>query len=384
VEKAHLYIRVRMTDGKYFTSKPAFTKNGRIRTGFALVKKSPKEFPSYTYVLRHANTWETIGTDPSLALAALDRKNHDIKSVNLGIKPRETASSNSGSRSKLKAACADYLDEVKANKKHKTLDTYRYSLAYFQESCTKVYLDEVERKDMLDYKVFLRDKGLSQRSICNRFKHVLMFLRSQGITELVRKTDFPDYTLNEPEIYSPEDLSAFFAACDPLEKVCFQFFLCTGMREKEVAHTFWTDVNFSEGTVKVSAKEQYKWNPKAYKERTIPVPDSLLAALNSIKPSSPKGLIFCNSAGSPKRDFLMDCKAIAERAGFKREDFFDHRFRATFASMHLQAGVDIRTVQSWLGHSPSSIGATMRYLQPARGAAARAKANATFQWFGNG
>ena len=42
----------------------------------------------------------------------------------------------------------------------------------------------------------------------------------------------------------------------------------------------------------------------------------------------------------------------------------------------LQAGVDIRTVQMWLGHK--SVETTLRYLQPARGAAINAKFNATF------
>ena len=47
------------------------------------------------------------------------------------------------------------------------------------------------------------------------------------------------------------------------------------------------------------------------------------------------------------------------------DDFFLHKFRATFATKHLQAGVDLRTVQMWLGHKDME--STMRYLKPARG-----------------
>ena len=42
-----------------------------------------------------------------------------------------------------------------------------------------------------------------------------------------------------------------------------------------------------------------------------------------------------------------------------------HKFRATFATHALQGGVDLRTVQSWMGHT--DLASTMRYLRPARG-----------------
>src|SRR6266571_3096345 len=58
------------------------------------------------------------------------------------------------------------------------------------------------------------------------------------------------------------------------------------------------------------------------------------------------------------------------------DDFFLHKFRATFATKHLQAGVDLRTVQLWLGHK--DLESTMRYLKPARGKGIRLKVNATF------
>jgi hypothetical protein len=58
------------------------------------------------------------------------------------------------------------------------------------------------------------------------------------------------------------------------------------------------------------------------------------------------------------------------------ERWFLHKFRATFATMHLQAGVDLRTVQSWLGHK--DLASTVRFLKPARGKEVRARFNQTF------
>jgi hypothetical protein len=49
----------------------------------------------------------------------------------------------------------------------------------------------------------------------------------------------------------------------------------TGMREQEVMHAYWSDVNFSHTTVRVSHKPDRGWTPKAYKEREIPIPATI-------------------------------------------------------------------------------------------------------------
>ena len=73
----------------------------------------------------------------------------------------------------------------------------------------------------------------------------------------------------------------------------------------------------------------------------------------------------------------LDClKAAAKRAGVNPDEFWLHKFRATFATWHLWSGVDLRTVQQWLGHSDME--STMRYLKPSRSEATAAKVNETF------
>jgi integrase len=50
----------------------------------------------------------------------------------------------------------------------------------------------------------------------------------------------------------------------------------TGMREQEVMHVYWSDVNFAASTVRVRHKPDRGWTPKAYKEREIPIPSKLV------------------------------------------------------------------------------------------------------------
>ena len=51
---------------------------------------------------------------------------------------------------------------------------------------------------------------------------------------LLGKNDWPRYTEEEPEIYEQEELNKLFAKCDPEERLWYEFFLMTGMREQEV------------------------------------------------------------------------------------------------------------------------------------------------------
>jgi hypothetical protein len=61
----------------------------------------------------------------------------------------------------------------------------------------------------------------------------MSFLKANRIGGLPSKNDWPRYVEDEPEIYEREDLDKFFAACDDDERLWFEFFLMTGMREQE-------------------------------------------------------------------------------------------------------------------------------------------------------
>jgi integrase/recombinase XerD len=124
-----------------------------------------------------------------------------------------------------------------------------------------------------------------------------------------------------------------FAKCDAEERLWYQFFLMTGMREQEVMYTYWSDINLAASTVRVSHKPDRGWTPKAYKKREIPIPTKLVKSLKAW-------------------------------------------IRATFATWSLWAGVDLRTVQQWLGHSDME--STMRYLKPSRSQHVRDKVNDIF------
>jgi integrase/recombinase XerD len=74
----------------------------------------------------------------------------------------------------------------------------------------------------------------------------------------VGKNDWPRYTEQEPEMYEQEELNKLFKACNDEERLWYEFFLMTGMREQEVMYTYWSDVNFAANMVRVSHKPDRK------------------------------------------------------------------------------------------------------------------------------
>jgi integrase len=367
--------------------------NGRIKPDWVLVEGKPEPHSDGAYYLewRDENGRRvrlSVGKDATEASTRQLRKGAELNARNHGIQ-LASADSN-GHRPLLADAIRDFLEEKRIQRKPKTHSDYETVLEYFQQSCTKQHLADVTRKDLLSFVDYCGNElELSARTVFNKFARVVAFLKAHKI-KLHETGDAPRYVDEEPEVYEEEELEQFFAGCDPDERLWFEFFLMTGMREQEVMHTYWSDTKFAASVVRVSHKPDLGWAPKAYKEREIPVPARLMHSLKKLQAKSKScPLIFPTSGCRPKLDFLDCCKAIAKRAGLNCghckgckgkarwcERWFLHKFRATFATWHLWNGVDLRTVQAWLGHS--DIESTMRYLKPSRSTAVREKVNTTF------
>lgn len=354
--------------------------NGRVKPDYVHVNGCEERHPEGAYYLEWREGSKrvrlSVGKDAQDAATKRLRKEAELNAINNGV---SVLPDNGNGHRSLAATIADYLDEVKITKKPKTLAAYSTALGYFTESCRKMNLEEVERGDLIKFSAFLRDeKEQSPRSVYNKFENVMTFLKSQGIRGLVDKNDWPRFVEEEPEVYERKELDKLFKACDAEERLWFEFFLMTGMREQEVMHCAWPDVNITRSTVTVRYKPEYGFSPKNYREREIPIPAKLVKKLKAWKAKSDKtcGLVFPTAGCKPKLDFLDCIKSSAERAKLDKENFWLHKFRATFATWSLWAGVDLRTVQQWLGHS--DIESTMRYLKPSRSAQVQNKVNEIF------
>jgi integrase/recombinase XerD len=354
-----------------------FSANGRMRPDYVVVGGEAEHHPEGCYYLDwYEGTRRrrlSVGREAADAYARLMTKAAELNAIAEGV---QVIRQDDEGRTTLAAAIQEFLDKKSKHRKEKTHVDYATALRYFQESCAKPYLEDITKADLLDFKTYCQvELELSPRTVFNKFARIVAFLRAHNI-KVHSSEDVPVFTEELPEIYEPEELDALVAACTEQERLWFEFFLMTGMREQEVMHVCWKDIK-ADGVVRVSHKPEFYWTPKAYKEHEIPIPMRLAEALKKLRAKA-NGcpLIFPTGGCRPKLDFLDCLKKVAKRAGLEQENFWLHKFRATFATRCLWASVDLRTVQSWLGHN--DIESTMRYLRPSRSQQTRDKVNEIF------
>ena len=231
---------------------------------------------------------------------------------------------------------------------------------------------------------------------------MLSAMRGAGASIELRKGDWPKTIEKKIEIYQPEELKKFFAACNADERLLFQLFLFTGFRAMEIRTLTWPDINFRDGTVSVTPKADLKFKPKSYEERSVPVPRSVVASLAARQKKSRSLLVFPTPphptrpryGGSDLDGHMLEhCKKIAFRAGLncgrctgkctikksktKKEtriynckteprcrNWNLHRWRHSFATQMLQSGLDVRSLQLLLGHK--NLSTTEKYLKSLR------------------
>jgi integrase len=306
---------------------------------------------------------EAGGGTASDALEVARRRKHQLEAKALGLAqdPAEEIS-----RTPLHIAVKRYLDVVEGLKKPNTLRKYKAVLMRFLEFFSdRTTAKSITPDDLNDYMVHLKRKhNLGSNSVIHNMVIVAQFLKKQGRAGLTRAIDLPQPVTSLPIEYSDNDLKKFFDACTSEERTIFTTFLLTGMRDQEVVHLAWGDINFALNTIKVTAKPDLGFYPKRWEEREVPVPRPLTELLAKHPRNSGCRFVFPSPAGNREYHLLDKCKAVATRAGLNEETFNLKTFRSTYATRMLRAGFDVRTVQHWMGHK--SLETTMRYLAPAK------------------
>jgi len=381
--KVQLYLRVRLPNGKRYFAKAAYAANGRIKPFYCIVHKQLEHHSEGVYHLRYVRgdkrVWESLGTDAYAAITAQLKKEKAVAAKAAGVTVVEDGGLNGSCGRDFEAALVEYIGEVKAARAKATYIAYKYTLRQFQETCNKKTIEVLDRGDVLRFVGALRDEGIAPRTISNKMTYLKTFFLHYQLDWPLLKTDRIKYTEKTVEAYSTEDLNALFAAANREEGDLFQFLLCTGVREQEAVHATWADVDFHRKKFHVREKrDQLAFTPKDHEERSIPIPDSLIDLLHARRKRLPSSrLIFPVSNGKLDYHFLRILQDLAFRAGLNCGECFNkkgqccsnramchhwglHRFRKTFATMHDEAGVSVRTIQRWLGHS--SLDTTLRYL----------------------
>lgn len=124
----------------------------------------------------------------------------------------------------------------------------------------------------------------------------------------------------------------------------------TGVRVSELCNLQFKDINLSTGTILISGKGN--------KERIVQIVDARIKELFTeylalFRPSIEKtNYFFVNRLGNPlsSQSVRYMIKKYTELAGIKKH-ITPHTFRHTFATLLLEADVDLKYIQHFLGHS---------------------------------
>ena len=368
--KVRLYIRVRHADGRDVYADPAWNKNRSLRAGHALVGGQTAHHPEGVYYLRYARggkrVWQSVGKDPDLALTAQRNVEHDLRGVALNrvpapVAPEPKLPRPAQSEATVADAIATYMAEVRAFKSPKTIAACQHMLGQFNKEYAAKPVAQVTRKDLLDHMVFLKTQGAGDRTVYNHISRINTLLRANGMSGLLRSSDWPKYDEKDVDAYHSDELVALFAAASAEDRLLFQFFLGTGFREQEVMYTTWANVNFRDKVISVRSKPEFAFRVKDREERSVPVPDALVDELFRLRRSSTGALVFPTAAGKPDGHMLRRLQRLAFRAGLNCGECVTrsgkdcsehpvcsvwslHKFRRTFATMHAEAGVSPRSV----------------------------------------
>ena len=255
-----------------------------------------------------------------------------------------------------------YLNHLKVNQKLNTYRRYRSVLANFRDYfSSKRYLNEIGRGDILEYRDFRAGKAASPVTLNSEITMIRAFLywcvEFKGLKENPASKIKPRQVLQKPpEVYTDEEIAQMIEKADDVERALLIALFFSGMREQELCHLVWDDVDFKKKILRVSAKPEYGFTPKTWEERSIEMSDALLEALKTLPRAS--HWVFPTVRGKKHAHVYKIVERVAERAGV--EGAHPHKFRATFLTRLLQSGCDIANVQALAGHK--SIKTTQRYL----------------------
>src|ERR1051325_8760701 len=280
-------------------------------------------------------------------------------------------------------------------KRPKTIQQYTNALNHLVAHLPKGvrFVGDLATADALDeYLEILESDGFAKKTVRTRMGVIFSLLKDHvketGVEYASKLVSVAKPVKQKPRAYSDAEIKKLFEAMSEEEWERYAFFLSTGCREQEVMYATWDEIDFARKTYKVEGKDDVNFVPKNHEVRVVPLTTEVCEMLKARKTRVKGRWIFQAEGGKPEGHFLRKFKAIAKRAGLNCgacktkmmdgkyhlrklvdvtcetrpvcEKHYLHRLRKTAATRWLHNGINIRKIQSWLGHS--SLEVTQLYL----------------------
>ncbi len=358
-----------------------FAKNGRLKSNVVLEVGEEREYPVGRYQLRYYEgrkpVYKDVGENASEALAARTRQANLLLTKQTAKIAGVKIEDGMPRRKSLLAEFQRFIEAAESRGSREAAEVYRTAVSKFIEITSKTYVDEINPDDLLKYQRWMRDKEYSDRTIYNRHSNVLAFLRFVGLDAKKLAPRHPKYEKQLPEVYTPEEMSQFFASLKNEQLyMVFSIFLECGLREQEAVYLEWANVDLSRGVLRVRANPRFDFKVKDSEQRDVPIPADLLERMKRWRDKRPHArLVAGTKTDKPNTHLLRTLKRLVNKAKMncghcpgcvqykECSHWYLHKFRATYITRLLREGLDLRTVMRLSGHSDME--SVMRYLSPA-------------------
>jgi integrase len=371
------------------------SKNGRIKHGFVLVDGIPVEYPDGRYELRTYHGRKPVYTraGENSADALAERKTAlallKVKADAPAAKVRIVEESG---RVYLRRAADLFVQDAIDRQALEAAEINKHVTDEFIALTKLTFADEVTSQHVYDFHKALRKRGCGDRTVANKHARLKAFFKyaKMAYTDLDILPPAPKYDDKLPIIYTPEETRAILDAADPYMRVVIELGLKCGLREQELMHLEWSDIEWGESVLRVKSKPLWDFKIKDSEERDIGVPSELIDILKSWRQEHPGRLVVGTNTDKPNGHLLRTLKRLAKRHGLncgickgcntelgECQQWTLHKLRRTYCTTLLRNGVDIKTVRLLMGHN--DVASTERYLRPVTGRELQAKIN-TINW----
>ena len=240
------------------------------------------------------------------------------------------------------------LAAEKRNLRERTIQLYCNDVGYFLR-CTNKQISELSLEEADAFLTRKRLEGISPETH-NHYRASIKFLYKRVLKIAWDDEEVPAMKRerNLPTVLTPQEINAIIDATDNLKhKAIIATMYSSGLRVSEVIHLHYDDISRTNMTIHVR-------ETKGRIDRYTILSKKNLDLLTEywFKCGKPRGILFPSSwtgsyldIGSINQFF----KASAKKAGITRR-VSSHACRHSFASHLFESGVDIKYIQSLLGH----------------------------------
>jgi len=245
-------------------------------------------------------------------------------------------------------------------------NTQKIYISYMRDFTSmfhKFDLKEVTKDQINRYILWLiREKGISASQQNQRINAIKFYYEKVlGQPRQLYEIDRPRKRRSLPEVLSKEEIKKMLGAVDNLKHKCLIALIYTcGLRRSEAINLKLGDVDSKRMMIRIS-------EAKGDKDRYVNFPTTLLNMLRDYYLEyKPLEYVF---EGQPGQAYSAESvwkvvKQIARKAGIRKR-VYPHILRHSFATHHIEQGIDIRYIQEWMGHE--SIKTTQRYTHVTNG-----------------